>query len=99
MEQDEMLPEYDFTGKQGERGKYYQACQQSHTVLMKINELSQAEGISASQFLVLAAAEKMSAILTESYLEEEAQRGRREDFEKVMGAVPDAEPEARDRIP
>jgi len=32
MEQDEMLPEYDFTGKQGERGKYHQACQQGHTV-------------------------------------------------------------------
>lgn len=35
MEQDEMLPEYDFTGKQGERGKYYQACQQGHTVRIR----------------------------------------------------------------
>lgn len=35
MEQDEMLPEYDFTGKQGERGKYSQACQQSHTVRIR----------------------------------------------------------------
>jgi len=32
---------------------------------MKISELSEAEGISANQFLVLAAAEKMSAILTD----------------------------------
>jgi hypothetical protein len=32
MEQDEMLPEYDFTGKKGERGKYYPDCQQGHTV-------------------------------------------------------------------
>ena len=61
--------------------------------------VTQAEGISASQFLILAATEKMSAILTESYLEEEAQRGRREDFEKVMSAVPDVKPEAHDRIP
>ncbi len=65
---------------------------------MKICELSQAEGISANQFLILAAAEKMSAILTESYLEEEVRRGRREDFEKVMKAVPCAEPEEHDRI-
>ncbi len=65
---------------------------------MKISELSRAEGISASQFLVLAAAEKMSAMLTESYLEEEARRGRREDFDKVMKAVPCAEPEEHDRI-
>ena len=65
---------------------------------MKINELSEAEGISASQFLVLAAAEKMSALLTEDYLEDEARKGRREDFEKVMRAVPCAEPEEHDRI-
>jgi hypothetical protein len=31
-EQDEMLPEYDFTGKQGVRGKYYRAYRQGHTV-------------------------------------------------------------------
>jgi hypothetical protein len=27
-----MLPEYDLRGKQGVRGKYYQAYQQGHTV-------------------------------------------------------------------
>lgn len=68
------------------------------SLFMKISELSRSEGISANQFLVLAAAEKMSAILTESYLEEEARKGRREDFEKVMKAVPGAEPEEHDRI-
>lgn len=68
------------------------------SLYMKISELSESEGISANQFLVLAAAEKMSAILTENYLEEEAGRGRREDFEKVMKAVPCAEPEDHDRI-
>ena len=30
--QDEMLPEYDFTGKKGVRGKYYRTYQQGHTV-------------------------------------------------------------------
>jgi hypothetical protein len=28
----EMLPEYDFSGKQGVRGKYHRAYQQGHTV-------------------------------------------------------------------
>jgi hypothetical protein len=28
----EMLPEYDFSGKKGERGKYYQAYRRGHTV-------------------------------------------------------------------
>ncbi len=29
-----MLPEYDFTGKKGVRGKYYQAYRQGHTVII-----------------------------------------------------------------
>lgn len=28
----EMLPEYDFSGQQGVRGKYYRAYQEGHTV-------------------------------------------------------------------
>lgn len=28
----EMLPEYDFSGKKGVRGKYHRAYQQGHTV-------------------------------------------------------------------
>lgn len=32
----EMLPEYDFTGKKGIRGKYHQAYRQGHTV--KVHE-------------------------------------------------------------
>jgi len=31
-ETDDMLPEYDFEGKPGERGKYYQAYRQGHSV-------------------------------------------------------------------
>ena len=41
----------------------------------KIKELAHAEGISMNQFLVLAAAEKMAALLTEDYLAREAQQG------------------------
>ena len=32
FEQVDMLSEYDFTGKQGVRGKYYQAYRKGHTV-------------------------------------------------------------------
>jgi len=28
----DVLPEYEFSGKKGERGKYYHAYQQGHTV-------------------------------------------------------------------
>ena len=64
----------------------------------KIKELSQAEGISINQFIVVAAAEKMSALLTEDYLSKEAEQGRREDFERFMKKVPDVEPEDFDRL-
>ena len=64
----------------------------------KIKELAQAEGISMNQFLVIAAAEKMAALMTEDYLTREAQQGTRADFEKVLQAVPDVEPEDDDRL-
>ncbi len=64
----------------------------------KIKELAQSEGISINQFLVVAAAEKMAALLTQDYLEREAKKGKRKDFEKVLKAVPDVEPEECDRI-
>jgi uncharacterized protein (DUF1778 family) len=64
----------------------------------KIKELAQAEGISMNQFLVVAAAEKMAALLTEDYLTREAQHGQRADFEKVLQAVPHVEPEDYDRL-
>ena len=64
----------------------------------KIKELARSEGISINQFLVVAAAEKMSALLTQDYLEREAKKGKRDDFEKVLKAVPDVEPEEHDRI-
>jgi uncharacterized protein (DUF1778 family) len=64
----------------------------------KIKELAQSEGISINQFLVVAAAEKMSALLTEDYLVQEAKKGRREDFERFMQKVPDVEPAEYDRL-
>jgi len=64
----------------------------------KIKELAQSEGISMNQFLVLAATEKMSALLTHEYLKQEAMKGKREDFENVLKAVPSVEPEEYDRL-
>ncbi len=64
----------------------------------KIKELAKAEGISINQFLVVAAAEKMSAMLTEDFLENEAKQGKREDFERFLKKVPDIEPAAYDQI-
>jgi hypothetical protein len=44
----EMLPEYDFRGKQGVRGKYYQAYWQGHTV-----KVTQEDGTVTTQYFTL----------------------------------------------
>lgn len=61
-------------------------------------ELAQRENISINQLITLALAEKLSALLTEDYLKERAQRGSREGFEAAMAKVADVEPDGRDRL-
>ena len=63
-----------------------------------LKELAKAEGISINQFMVLAAAEKMSALATEDYLKKEAAKGSRERFREVLAKVPDVEPDEHDRL-
>jgi hypothetical protein len=48
MTQEEMLPEYDFTGKEGVRGKYHRAYQQGHTVRVR-----QEDGTVTTQYFTL----------------------------------------------
>lgn len=64
----------------------------------RIKDLAKEDGTSINQFLVTAAAEKISAILTKTYLEEEAGKGQRENLEKVLRSVPHVEPEPYDRL-
>lgn len=64
-----------------------------------VRDIVTREGISFEQFVTLAIAEKASAIATEEYLRERAQRGSREKFLAAMGKVADVEPaDERDRI-
>ncbi len=46
--QTEMLPEYDFTGKKGVRGKYYRAYRQGHTV-----KIHKADGTVSTRYFTL----------------------------------------------
>jgi hypothetical protein len=62
----------------------------------QIRELAQQDGISINQFISTAVAEKLSALMTEDYLEKRAQRGSREKFLAVLAKVPDAPPEPED---
>ena len=63
----------------------------------RLKSLADQEGISMDQFITLAVAEKMSALMTVDYLKERAQRGSRRKFEAVLAKVPDVEPEEYDR--
>ena len=64
----------------------------------QIRQLAKREGISINQFVASAAAEKMSALLTEEYIEARAKRSSLNKFQKVLKKVPDSESEDYDRI-
>ncbi|NJN83107.1 MAG: toxin-antitoxin system HicB family antitoxin [Caldilineaceae bacterium] len=64
-----------------------------------VDEIVNREGMSFEQFVMLAIAEKASAIATEDYLEKRAQQGSKDKFLAAMGKVADVEPpDERDRI-
>jgi predicted transcriptional regulator len=64
-----------------------------------LQELAEREGISIEQFIATAVAEKMAALMTESYLAERAERGSRAKYEAALAQVPDVEPEEYDKLP
>ena len=64
----------------------------------QVRQLAAEEGVSINQFLALAAAEKVSALLTADYLRERGGRGDRAAFDAVLDRVPSVEPDPGDRI-
>ena len=69
------------------------------SLLKQATALAQKENVSINQLITLALAEKLSALMTEEYLEERANRGSREKFEQAMQKVAKVEPEEFDRLP
>lgn len=67
-----------------------------HSIHNKIRELAARDDVSVNQFIASAAAEKVASMLTLEYLREQAASGRREDFDRFLGAVPDV-PDAFDQ--
>ncbi|VEN74061.1 conserved hypothetical protein [Candidatus Desulfarcum epimagneticum] len=60
--------------------------------------LAKREGISINQFIASATAEKITALLTEEYLNKRARGASREKFQTVLDKVPDIEPENHDKL-
>jgi predicted transcriptional regulator len=65
----------------------------------KLGEVAEREGVSINQLISSAVAEKVSALMTEEYLQARAKRGSRKKFDAVLAKVPDVEPHDSDRIP
>lgn len=67
-----------------------------HSLHDRARELARREGVSINQLVSAALAEKMSALLTEEYLEARARRGSRPRFLAALAEVPAIEPDAED---
>lgn len=63
-----------------------------------LRELAQEEQVSINQLIILAIAEKVSALKAEDYLTKRAARADRAKFEAAMAKVADVEPEEYDRL-
>ena len=69
-----------------------------HSIHRHIREIAQKEGVSINQFISSAVSEKISAILTEEYLESRAKRADRQAFKKILSGVPARIPLPGDEI-
>ncbi|MBP7964849.1 MAG: toxin-antitoxin system HicB family antitoxin [Caldilineaceae bacterium] len=67
----------------------------------QVRVLASQDNVSMNQFIALAVAEKVSALMTVDYLAQRAKRGSREKFDTVLDKVraSDAQPEEMDRLP
>ena len=65
----------------------------------RVRELAKREGVSINQLINSALSEKIAAIMTQEYLEQRAQKGRRRKFDTALSKVRDTEPESKDKLP
>jgi len=64
----------------------------------EVKSLARKEGVSINQFISSAVAEKMSVLLTESYLKEKPLKGNKKSFLEAMSKVPDVTPSDDDKL-
>jgi uncharacterized protein (DUF1778 family) len=63
-----------------------------NSVHRHIKEIALHEGVSINQFISSAVSEKISAIITEDYLNQRANRADRAEFKNILDKVPDSPP-------
>ena len=63
-----------------------------------IKEIAKREGVSINQFISSAVSEKVSALLTEDYLNERARRADRGELKEILKKVTDRDTEHGDKL-
>ncbi len=63
-----------------------------------VRKLAKEDNISINQFVATALAEKMSALITEEYLKERAEKGSKKKFKNILSKVKDIEPKEADKL-
>ena len=64
----------------------------------RVKEIAKRERISINQLISTALAEKLSALMTQEYLEERAKRGSRKRFDKAISKIKDRAPQPHDKL-
>lgn len=70
-----------------------------NSIRQKVEELAKAEGITIDQFMATAATEKLAAMVSTSFLVDEAAKANRAEFERILNSIPNVEPETHDCLP
>jgi uncharacterized protein (DUF1778 family) len=63
-----------------------------------IKDIARHEGVSINQFVSTAVSEKISAIMTEEYIENRAKKATKDGLKKVLDRVPRRKPLSGDEI-
>jgi len=63
-----------------------------------VRDLAKEDNISINQFVATALAEKMSALTTEKYLYERAEKGSKKKFKTALSKVKNIEPDISDKL-
>ena len=64
----------------------------------RVKEIAKRERISINQLISTALAEKLSALMTQEYLEERAKRGSRKKFDGAISKIKDRAPQPHDKL-
>jgi hypothetical protein len=71
----------------------------SDSLKENIEAFAARQGVTVSQFVAGAAGEKLAAMASFEAMRSDAAKGRREDFDRFLAAVPDVDPSDDDRCP